>query len=176
MNSETLGAMRTNQGETVLEISEKFPVLLIFLRHFGCIFCKEALDDIAGIRDRIEQKGVRIVFVHMSANSVAKRYFEEYNMTDATHVSDPEQVYYAKFNLTKGNFSQLYGLQTWIRGFSMQKAGYRLELARALGDSTQMPGIFLIHQGEIKNSFIHRRVSDRPDYDALVEFDISPIS
>jgi hypothetical protein len=32
------------------------------------------------------------------------------------------------------------------------------------GDATQMPGVFLLHRGEILKAFKHKTAADRPDY------------
>jgi hypothetical protein len=108
-------------------------------------------------------------------NSVADRYFEKYNLSGVVHISDIDQHYYKEFGLSKGTFSQLYGLQTWFRGFSADNRQHKLELAKALGDSTQMPGIFMIEKGEIKDSYVHKRASDKPDYVKLTECCGSPV-
>ncbi len=168
LNVDVLDKMVTNTGATLLELSERQPVLLVFLRHFGCTFCREALADIANRREDIEAGGTQIVFVHMTENEIAERYFMRYKLEGATHISDPERKYYAAFGLVRGNLTQLFGLQSWIRGF---EAGV-LEghgVGPLLGDGFQMPGVFVIKDGEIRESFIHKLASDRPDYEELVK-------
>jgi hypothetical protein len=32
------------------------------------------------------------------------------------------------------------------------------------GDGTQMPGVFLIHQGRVVRRFVHGNAAERPDY------------
>jgi hypothetical protein len=59
----------------------------------------------------------------------------------------------------------------WIRGFQAvvlegHGATYHSE---ELGDGFQMPGVFVVHQGEIRNSFIHRNPYDRPDYEEICQ-------
>ncbi len=160
--------MVTNEGTSLRAISMEKPVLLVFLRHFGCTFCREALADISNRRQSIEESGVQLVFVHMTNNEIADRYFSRYGLEGATHISDPECRYYAMFGLTKGTFTQLFGLQSWIRGFQagvMEGHG----IGPMLGDGFQMPGVFVIQDGEVKESFIHKLASDRPDYLKLVE-------
>lgn len=160
--------MKTNKGDTVRELSDQKPVLLVFLRHFGCVFCKEALDDISKLKSTIADNGISLVFVHMAPNYIANNYFEEFNLDPAIHVSNPEKNFYTAFGLMKGTISQLYGLRTWIRGFSSSTSNYKLELAEQLGDSTQMPGMFLISKGNITMEYIHKRASERPDYQAFI--------
>ena len=166
VSSEIFGEMTLNTGESLRDYSEKHPVMLTFLRHFGCTFCREALSDISGNRLDIESTGTKLVFVHMSTEEVAEEYFKRYDLLGIPHISDPECKYYAGFGLVKGNITQLFGLKTWIRGFSagiMDGHG----VGPQLGDGFQMPGVFIISQGEIRESFIHKQASDRPDYNEL---------
>lgn len=158
-----LGEMQTNEGNSLLELSQNRPVLLVFLRHFGCTFCREALADISQERKKIEEMGIRIVFVHMTEATIAERYFSRYNLEGATHISDPDKRFYQGFGLIKGNFNQLFGLQSWIRGFSAGVVSGH-GIGPQLGDGFQMPGVFAIYKGKIEESFIHKLASDRPDY------------
>jgi len=168
LDEELLSRMVLNTGETLSDFSRQQPVLLIFLRHFGCTFCREALADLSKQRETIENQGFSIVLVHMATNDIAERYFSRYELDGALHISDPDCKYYAAFGLVKGNFTQLFGLSTWIRGFSAGVvAGHGL--GPQLGDGFQMPGVFVIREGEVKESFIHKLASDRPDYIDLVK-------
>jgi peroxiredoxin len=159
--------MIANTGENVLEISKNQPILLVFLRHFGCTFCREALSDISQKRSQIEATGTRVVFVHMSDNTLAERYFSRYELVDATHVSDPECRFYIGFGLVKGNLTQLFGLQSWIKGFKVSMLDGH-GFGGQMGDGFQMPGVFVIANGQVKDSFIHQLSSDRPDYMTLL--------
>lgn len=165
---EVLSEMKTNLGHTLEHLSEQKPILLVFLRHFGCTFCREALSDISKERENIEKTGTQIVFVHMTDDEIADRYFQRYDLAGAEHVSDPDCRYYAAFGLMKGTFNQLFGLQSWIRGFS---AGVLTGhgIGPQLGDGFQMPGVFVLHKGTIVESFIHKLASDRPDYVHLIQ-------
>lgn len=167
IETEVLGQMVTNLGDSLLQLSFQSPVLLIFLRHFGCTFCREALADIATRKAGIEQMGTRIVFVHMTDDALAEKYFNKFGLEGAVHISDPACNYYAAFGLVKGSFTQLFGLHSWIRGFNagiVQGHG----AGPILGDGFQMPGVFVIQDGMIKDGFMHKLASDRPDYDELL--------
>lgn len=162
-----LQQMETNHHVNLYELSLKQVVLLVFLRHFGCTFCREALADISQRRQGIEDRGVQIVFVHMTDYETAERYFERYSLPNSMHISDPACSFYTAFGLTKGSFTQLFGLQSWIRGF---KAGV-VEghgIGPMIGDGFQMPGVFVIKNGAVRDAFIHHLASDHPDYDLLV--------
>ncbi|MCF8243687.1 MAG: redoxin domain-containing protein [Saprospiraceae bacterium] len=165
-----LEEMLTNEDTSVYNLTFQSPVMLVFLRHFGCVFCKEALHDISLRRKTIEQSGIKIVFVHMADGSTAVEYFQEFKLAGATFVCDPTQQFYQAFGLQRGSFTQLYGLKTWIRGYKVkQELGYELEMAKRLGDSTQMPGVFVLQNGMVRDKFIHRMASERPDYEQLMQ-------
>ena len=91
-----LGEYRTETGRTLLELVDESPVLLIFLRHFGCSFCRQTLDDVSRIRERIEAQGIRPVFVHLGSPERAKPYFDYYHLSDIERVSDPNATLYAR--------------------------------------------------------------------------------
>ena len=167
---EILEEMNTNLGKSLAELTYQKPVMLIFLRHFGCVFCKEAMMDIAKRRELIEEQGFHIVFIHMSDSETAQSYFKKFGLKDITFINDPLKRFYSAFGLFRGSFTQLYGLQTWIRGYKVKKEnGFELELAKKLGDSTQMPGVFIIQNGQIKDKFLHRHAAERPDYEKLLD-------
>jgi peroxiredoxin len=164
--------MRTMNGdESLADLTERQPVLLVFLRHFGCSFCREAISDIARRRKAIEDRGVRIVLVHMApTRAVAERFLKRYKLFPVDHISDPDKEFYREFGLGRGKPEQLFGLMSWIRGFQagvLEGHGFTYN-NEEIGDGFQMPGIFVLSKGEIRNSFIHRHSHDRPDYIAIV--------
>ncbi len=172
MNSvspDDLSQIKTNQGISLLDLSNKGPVLLVFLRHFGCIFCREAMKDLAKNRNAIEKRGVQIVFVHMSDKITADSYFNDYGLQGVQHVADPECDIYEQFGLLKGNFNQLYGLQIWLRGIQSTVLEGNSFSFKQIGDGLQMPGVFYILNGKIREQFVHSRISDRPNYLDLID-------
>ncbi len=165
----SLRRMTTQHGASVGSLSQAQPVLLVFLRHFGCTFCREAMADLAARRQEFESCGIRLVMVHMTTAEVAERWFERYRLVGVDHVSDQSCEHYGAFELTKGNFHQLFGLHAWIRGFDAGVVQGHWVGAQQLGDGFQMPGVFSIHKGRVAEGFVHKLVSDRPDYWGLLE-------
>src|ERR1700723_2155924 len=92
--SQTLASIRTESGASLLALAEASPVLLVFLRHFGCSFCRQAISDVAELRPELARRGGRPVFVHMGAPELAKHYFDYYGLSDVERVSDPEAAVY----------------------------------------------------------------------------------
>lgn len=164
MSENYLEKMITDEGLSIDKLSNAKPVLLVFLRHFGCVFCREALQDLSKLQSEIVEKGGDIVFVHMADKGTAQEYFEKYNIQDPKWVADPECDHYQEFGLLKGTFSQLFGFKTWVRGFDSAVMKGNGVSWKQLGDGFQMPGVFLINKGKIDYCFIHKSVADRPDY------------
>lgn len=158
---------RTNQGVTLDEMSALSPVLLVFLRHAGCTFCREALADLAARRREIEDQGTRLTLVHMGTEEQGARFFAKYGLQDVPRVSDPERSLYRAFGLPRGSFGDLFGPKVWWRGFQAAILG-RHGVGMLAGDGFQMPGVFLIFHGEVLRSYRHQSAADRPNYVALV--------
>ncbi len=172
LDAEVLEAIFTDDGSDLRALCEAQPLMLVFLRHFGCTFCREALSDIAAGREKIEQKGrTQIVLVHQAEPSIAIEHLQRYGLGDLRHISDPDMSLYEYFGLMKGSFWQLYGLKTWLRGFKVGLIdGHgRPQLDKKLGDYAQMPGVFVLYQNRIQARFLHQSAADRPDYIALAE-------
>lgn len=158
---------RTQHGVTIDEISRLSPVLLVFLRHAGCPFCREALADLAAQRREIERNGARLVLVHMGSEEQGARFFARYGLSETPRVSDPDRALYRAFGLPRGTFSDVIGPKVWWRGFQAGVLG-RHGVGKMIGDGFQMPGVFLLFHGEIVRSYRHQSAGDRPDYLALV--------
>lgn len=168
INRQNLSLIKTNKGHDLASLSDRSPVLLVFLRHFGCVFCKASMLDISRKRKEFEDEGVKIVLVHMADFDTADTYFKDFGIQDLEQISDPECKYYAAFGLVKGSFSQLFGLKTWMRGFEIAATEQMLPARTRIGDGLQMPGIFMIRHAEIIGSFIHNSVADKPDYQSFI--------
>ena len=166
--STALASMATLDGQLVASLSQDQPVLLVFLRHFGCTFCREALQDLSDRQEKIAEYGSKLVLVHMSDSDTAERYFTKYELRDVAHVSDPSCRYYEAFGLTKGTARQLFGLHSWIRGFEAGVVNGHGIGTRQLGDGFQMPGVFVVQRGQVTGQFIHKLAGDRPEYTDLL--------
>ena len=138
------------------------PTLVVFLRHTGCTFCREALAELSGLRGRIDEAGVKIALVHMSSNAHAGALFDGYGLGDVPRFSDPDRRLYRAFELGQGSFFQLFGPRVFVRGLVASLRGHRPSGLQ--GDGFQMPGTFVIHEGRIVQAFRNTDASSRPDY------------
>jgi peroxiredoxin len=161
-----LDSTTTESGRRLVDLTQESPVLLVFLRHAGCTFCREALADISRTRKAIESGSTRIVLVHMGDRTALTQLIDKYGLHDVERICDSGQVLYAAFGLKRGSFFQLFGWKVWWRGFVagvVQGHG----IGRQAADSRQMPGVFYLDKGLIARRFRHQSAADRPQYDSL---------
>ena len=149
-------------GTTLADLSDQSPVMLVFLRHLGCTFCMETLQDLRAQRGQIEASGIRPVLVHMSDDAAAQRQFAKYTLDDLSRISDPDQDLYRAFELKRGSLWQLVGPRVWFQGIRAMFRGNGV--GKLQGDGFQMPGVFIVHKGKIVQSFKHTAAGDRPEY------------
>jgi peroxiredoxin len=157
-----------DDGANLLESSRCQPLFIVFLRHFGCTFCREAVTDLRAARKRIESASARLVLVHMSSDEQARSFLSRDGLEDVTCISDPERVLYRAFTLGRGSFRQLFGWSVWKRSWSAGVVdGHGVGWPQ--GDGLQMPGAFVVRDGRVVQQFVHETAADRPDYGELAE-------
>jgi peroxiredoxin len=153
---------RSHLGIDLVSASEPTPMLLVFLRHFGCTFCREAVCELEKLRPDIESLGTRLAFVHLSTDSRAEQFFAPHKFLDIPRFSDPDGRLYESFGLVHAKWQQYLNLRSIARMLSAWAGGHLVGTPD--GDVERMPGVFLIHRGQILKSYRHKLVSDRPDY------------
>jgi len=163
--ADSLRDFHTETGRSLLDLVDESPVLLIFLRHFSCAFCAQALDRVAQVRSKIEARGVRPVFVHLGSPERARPYFDYYSLTDVERISDPQATLYQLpfFALSRTNpslhFFNPIVLKAWLKG-----AMFKYGIGMIKEDAEQMPGVFLLKERKVARAFRHRTIADEPDY------------
>lgn len=161
-----LAQARTTCCLSLRELSLRSPILLVFLRHFGCTFCMEALSDLGRLRERIQSTGVRIVLVHMSSDERAQDIIRSYGLYGIDHVSDRSRRLYRAFGFSRARLSQLFGPVVWWRGLqAMVEGGH--SIGELEGDGYQMPGLALVSEGRVLRLHAHKTAAERPNYVAF---------
>jgi hypothetical protein len=163
---QVLEQTRLLHGETLADVSNRSPVLILFLRHAGCTFCREALHDLNQQISRIREVGARPVVVHMGSVIQGQAMLEKYGLTEIDQVSDPDRVLFRAFRLQIGTLSQLFGPYVWWRAV-VDGAVWKHGVGKMVGNGLQMPGVFLVSRGRIVRQYVHKTAADRPDYAGL---------
>ena len=164
-----LASVRTESGASLLELAEASPVLLVFLRHFGCSFCRQAISDVADLKGELDKRGVRPVFVHLGTPERAKPFFDYYGIGDVERVSDPEAAVYQLpvFALPRMH-PALTLLQPSVWAGWLKGALFKHGIGAIKEDGHQMQGIFFLKGSKIVRQFRYKTIADEPNYLKLV--------
>ena len=148
-------------------LAARSPALVIFLRSFGCTFCREAMADVAAVRDQIRAAGAAVAFVHGGSEAEATPWFAKYGLSDVAQISDPTLAHYRAFGLGRTRAQALVDPRVWVRGAACAInhgfGGQTVEMMR------QLPGVFVVQGDRILAEYRHQSPADRPDYVALVK-------
>ena len=167
--SQTLASIRSESGASLLELAEASPVLLVFLRHFGCSFCRQAISDVAELRPELDKRGVRPVFVHLGTPERAKPFFDYYGIGDVERVSDPEAKVYQRPVFA---ISRIHPALTlfqpavwagWLKG-----AIFKHGIGAIKEDGKQMQAIFFLKGPKVVREFRYKTIADEPNYLKLI--------
>lgn len=157
---------RTNKGEKLSDVLKTGKVMLVFLRHFGCTFCRETMHELSEAKPDIESDGVRVVVVHMINSATAQEILNLYGLGNVDHISDSSKLLYKKYGLTSTGFKAMFGVKNWWRAL-VAGLGKGHLVGKPAGDPWQMPGVFVIRKNQIMNTFTYKYVSDRPNFREL---------
>ncbi len=147
-------------------LAAESPALVVFLRSFGCTFCREAMADVAAVRDELRASGAAVAFVHGGSETEARPWFAKYGLGGITTISDPTLAHYRAFGLGRTGVQALVDPRVWTRGavcaITHGFGGQTTEMMR------QLPGVFVVQDDRILAEYRHRSPADRPDYVELV--------
>jgi len=167
--ADSLREFHTETGRSLLDLVDESPVLLIFLRHFSCTFCAQALDRVSKVRAQIEAKGARPVFVHLGSPERAKPYFDYYNLSDVERIGNPQAtLYQLPFFALRPTNPYLHFLNPTVWKGWLKGAMFKYGIGMIKEDAEQMPGVFFLKEREVVRAFRHRTIADEPDYLKLV--------
>ncbi len=167
LSSSELGdpirTLKSQTGETLDALSRKQPTLVVFLRHAGCTFCREALADLSAQRSQLAEQNVGLALVHLGDDVAMQALCNQYGLGDVPRFCDPERRLYQAFQLKLGTLNALIGPKVIWRGL---RAAFlsRHGIGKFDGNVFQLPGVFLLDHGRIVREFRHATAADRPDY------------
>jgi hypothetical protein len=151
------GTLRDQLGENVN--------LLVFLRHFGCIFCRETLADMRALAER-DDRFPNPIFFFQGSPTEGRAFLRRY-WPSLRAVADPDAVFYEGFGVARGGMVQMFRPAVWAARSRAEAKG--LANGERSGDIWRMPGVFLARGAEILWSHDFRHAADHPDYERVCE-------
>jgi len=139
------------------------PTLVVFLRHFGCAFCKEAVSDLRKIS--ADKPGFPpVLFFFLGTIEEGREFFDLY-WPEARAVADRPKAFYRAMGLRRATMTQMMGMQVWTCGFRAMIKGHFM--GKPVGDPFILPGVFLVHGADVLwcHEFAHQ--GDNPDWSSI---------
>lgn len=150
------GSLRDQLGDV--------PTLLVFLRHFGCVFCRETLADLRACAER--DRGYPPILFFFQGTPTEGRALLRRDWPTVRAVADPAMRFYDGFGVEHMNWTDLLRPGLWIAERRAHRGGHRSQEGGG-GDVWRMPGAFLVRGDRILWSHVYRHAGDRPDWATL---------
>ncbi len=159
-----LKGLKLNDGMSIFDKSNETLVILLFIKHAGCVFCQRMLKDYSVF---LEEKVVEVdffpVIVHMDDAETGDLLIETYKLSKAHAVSDPVLKVYNIFKLKKGNLWTIFGPLTMLKTLDLiLLQGYKQ--GKATGDAFQLPGLIAINKGKVVNAKYLDTIWEQPNF------------
>ena len=169
--ADQLASTRTTDGRTLADLSRERPALVVFLRHFGCTFCREAVATLAARQGRAGDRSVNLAFVHIESETEAAPFFSRYGAASVPRVSDPDRRLYRSAGFGRMGMRDVLSPSLWWRGIDpARKYGF----AMPTSDVWQLGGVLLIENGRVTGRVAPASPADRPNYDELAACAMPP--
>jgi hypothetical protein len=141
------------------------PVVLVWLRHFGCLFCREQTAEFRARESDFETLGADVVFVSSGSARQARAFRDEF-CPDCTVLTDPKLITYRLIGARGGLMSTL-GPQAWAAGIRALRGGARQQ--RTQGHPFQQGGVLVVAPGDtVLYSYISKAAGDHPRVDDVI--------
>jgi hypothetical protein len=137
--------------------------LIVFLRHFGCMFCRETLADMREIAEKDPSFPNPLFFFQGSpteGRALLRGYWPQLRA-----ISDPRAEFYEGFGVERGGLFKMFGPSVWTAKSRAEAKGHRN--GERSGDIWRMPGVFLARGSRILWSHEYRHAADHPDYQLI---------
>jgi len=136
----------TPQGASVRlgDLWAERPAMLVLVRHYGCLFCRQQIAGLRPVWAKIQAAGVQPVVIGNGTPLMAEAFADETGLEVPLYTNPGREVYAALGAKRPGASAflnpRLYwnGLRATLRGFFPKPPK---------GDPAQLGGVFLVHPG-----------------------------
>lgn len=142
--------------------------LLVFLRHYGCAFCRDQAVGLHAVARDLERVGAPLTLIGQGTPGNAAAFREQFSLTVDVLV-DTDRLAYRAAGARRGSLSQLLGPRVLARGVSRAlRSG--VAQGRTVGHPAQLGGLLLIRPGgEVAWSHLSGDASDYPPAAVVLE-------
>lgn len=163
---QRLKIFNENNEKIVFSTLWEEPVIVIFVRHFGCIACRARVSEIANFYSQMEKKKVRIVFLGNGQPYMIKTFKESLNLPKVEIYTDPSLEVFDACSMNR-SFSNLVNFKSLMAMRNLYKKGYRQGVMdKDTGTHRQMGGVVAFRKpGKVLYHFTSSFLGDFDDPD-----------
>ena len=146
------------------DICASQPTVFAFVRHFGCIFCRERISELKSVLPEIEALGAQAVVVGCGTALMAEDFVENFGI-DLPVYTDPSREV---FRLAGMKRKIGLGFATIVGAIRAAKTGARQ--GKTQGDPWQQGGVLVLGKdGTLLHRTVDNTAGDAIDFGAVVE-------
>jgi peroxiredoxin len=143
------------------------PLVIAFMRHFGCAFCREHLIRLGRAHDELRAAGGEVIAVFQYRAEPSVSFCRSRGLPFEC-LGDPTRAGYKAVGLERGERREYMGVRIYRHWFRAAKVG--AYVGRPQGDIAQRPGTFVVgSDGEVLLAHYNLSSPDNPAVPALVE-------
>jgi peroxiredoxin len=148
-------------GVELRERWERGPLVVMFMRHFGCAFCREHLQEMGRAYPDFQEAGAEVVAVFQYDDDATQRFCTG-RKVPFDCLGDPDREAYEAVSLKRGSATQIVSPKTVVRALSAARHG-AIGGPPQGGDIAQLPGTFVIDRdGRVVLAHYSRNSADNP--------------
>lgn len=143
-------------------------LIVTFMRHFGCSFCREHLSRLAAADDRVRAAGAETIAIFQyDADSTSAHCAGRDVPFDC--LGDPLREAFSEVELGRGTLRQMAGWRVMKRARTAYRAGGGLGKPQGIS-VMQMPGTFVVgRDGRLLLAYYSETAADNPPIETLLE-------
>lgn len=144
------------------------PAVLAFVRHYGCVFCRDQAVQLHKLRDEFEEAGVRLVVIGHGTPEMAAS-FRRAQGVDLPVLVDPDRRIYETVGAKVATLDELIGPRQILAGLRaaltsrMKQGSIAVHQGRIIGHAAQLGGVLVVApDGSVRYAHMSDNASDYP--------------
>jgi peroxiredoxin len=144
------------------------PAVLVFLRHFGCVFCRQMAVDIHSHRHQFEEADVELAAIGFGTQEEAREFLSRQNV-DLRLLVDPDRKVYELAGAKVATLNEVIGPRQIWRGLvatvmsRLKQGSIVVHQGRILGHAAQLGGVLVIApDGSVRYAYLSEESGDNP--------------
>lgn len=144
------------------------PAVLVFVRHFGCVFCRQMAVEIHRARHDFEEADVELVVIGHGSPAQAADFRRQQNV-DLPLLVDPDRRVYELAGAKVATLPELIGPRQVLRGLRatimsrLRQGSIAVHQGRIIGHAAQLGGVLVIApDGSVRYAHLSEESGDNP--------------